>query len=1104
MKLLIHKSVILYEPTRNKYLYKYFRDVTMRKLILPIFIIAIVFSGIQTYSVEQAQTENSVTFIENKGQWDNDILFRADMKNLAMAITSDGIIYDHYNLDNRHDKIVRTGHSFKMKFSNPQRYLNYKGIDQTKHIRNFFVGNDQSNWSKNVRSFEKVLISEIYNDVDIILYDQNGLPRYDLIVGKNADPSEIDLEFEGIDDFEIVDGGSALILKTSLGSIYNSDLYAYQIIDGKKNPIKCSFSSSNGKLGFEVGDYDKSHDLIIDPVVYTSYFGGTDVDAIEDVKIISDDVFVVTGWSLSNEIYTTPGAYSTIVSTGNDVFVTKFQWSDAVYTPIVSTIIAGAGHDIVQGIDSDKDNEIFIAGYTDSQDFPIVKPFQTNYVGDQEIFVVKLRSDLSDIVYSTYIGGIKDDFAHDIRVNSKGAAFIVGQTYSVDFPKSAGAIQGTKKGVSDAFALSLNESGRSLDFSTYIGGISDDAAYAVDIDPNDAVYITGKTNSGDFPKAPWRTWGSWIIERPYDDTYNGGWDAFVCKLIGNGGKFEYSSYFGGFTDDVGTAITYIGNGAVVLAGETLIEPTNQSFPVVGQPYQGDHGGKIDAFICKFNELETKKIGGRDVKTMPLIFSSFLGGSNDEAVTDLKVNPNSSSLFLVGYTNSKNFPVENDFNSKYSGGSDMFYTEFLSSGTGVAFSSLFGGGKNEISGGIDIDGFGGYVIVGQTLSNNLKPTPDAHQGTFGGIADGFIFKKGSGSINLSFPRFGQDFCVNQDLKIEFSTDVIGINDPIMIELGRLSTQQYITLDSGFTEREFHWTIPEDMEQAEDYVIRLTHVSGIKYLMEEPFLISQPPAIEEISYDSENTVICEGGTITMSVTASGKNPEYQWKKGDQNIQGATTSTLLLENVQTEDSGLYSVVVDGKCDPKIQSEGVQWTILQSTEIVTQPEDIVITEQNRIELSVNAIGVNLKYQWYKNGEILLGEKNSSLIIDKAKESDEADYKCLVTGDCGEVMSDEVTIQVDPNSVFWNQDEVNSQFSISIIETASNLEFILENKTVAQGIISIYNNAGVIISELHSGSIPDGNNSYYLNTSNLANGVYWFAVETDKANRFMKFQILK
>ena len=146
--------------------------------------------------------------------------------------------------------------------------------------------------------------------------------------------------------------------------------------------------------------------MIIDPVVYATYFGGTSEDALEDVKIVSDDVFVVTGWTLSDEIFTTPGAYSTELSTGKDIFVTMFKWDNAVYTPIISTVVAGAGHDIVQGIDVDKDFEIYIAGFTDSQDFPIVNPYQKDYLGDHEVFVVKLLPDLSDIDYSTYVGKI--------------------------------------------------------------------------------------------------------------------------------------------------------------------------------------------------------------------------------------------------------------------------------------------------------------------------------------------------------------------------------------------------------------------------------------------------------------------------------------------------------------------------------------------------------------------------------------------------------------------------------------------------------------------------------------------------------------------------
>jgi hypothetical protein len=305
-----------------------------------------------------------------------------------------------------------------------------------------------------------------------------------------------------------------------------------------------------GGFGFALGDYDKNNALVIDPLVFSSYFGGDGADEITGLQYFQNGEFVVSGWTNSTNFQTTPGVYDETFNNETDSFIAKYYIRGTSSGLIFSSIIGGSGSDVSVGLGLDPNGNIYLAGSTDSKDFPLVSPISPDYVGKLEVFISKFSPDGTQLIYSSFFGGKNDDKPHAIKVDRNGSAYISGETESRDFPvKTQYKID--RPGLSDIFVAKISQSGAAFDFSTLIGGSSYDRAFAFDIDNEGSVYLTGETSSGDFPIVPYKTgWGGNVTDFPYDYTYNGGTDCFLVKLTGSGSKLEYSGFFGGTSDDV--------------------------------------------------------------------------------------------------------------------------------------------------------------------------------------------------------------------------------------------------------------------------------------------------------------------------------------------------------------------------------------------------------------------------------------------------------------------------------------------------------------------------------------------------------------------------
>jgi len=621
-----------------------------KSIILLLFNLIPVFSAIASASPESTQnlqimknvTSMPLAFTENMGQWDEQVLFRADAGGATMWFTKEGAVYQFirripkddtgsgYPIDpmNRyHDQEADSMESIAIKASfidanpNPKMF----GSEMMEYKCNYFIGNDPDQWHTDVPNYRAVIYEEIYTGIDLKYYGNGRHMEYDFIVSPGADPSQIAIQYEGALSLSVNAGGE-LVVETEWGEVIEQKPVIFQVQDGARNMVEGEyFLTGSNSFGFSISDnYNPELPLVIDPVLsYSTYLGGSENDYGYGIAVDNSGNAYITGYTPSQDFHT------------YDVFITKLNSSgnDLIY----STYLGGSHWDWGYAIAVDDSGNAYITGYTLSSDFPTVGEYQA-YQGGWDVFITKLNSSGNDLIYSTYLGGSDDDYGLAISIDDSGNAYITGITASSDFP-TVGEYQ-TYQGEYDVFITKLNSSGNDLIYSTYLGGSDDDYGFGIAVDNSGNAYITGYTYSSDFP-----TVGEYQTDQGSDDV-------FITKLNSSGDDLIYSTYLGGSYGDRGHGISVDDSGNAYITGET----DSPDFPTVGE-YQTDQDDR-DVFITKLNS------SGND-----LIYSTYLGGSGWDEGYAITID-NSGNAYITGSTSSPDFPTVGEYQTAQ-GNDDAF-------------------------------------------------------------------------------------------------------------------------------------------------------------------------------------------------------------------------------------------------------------------------------------------------------------------------------------------------------------------------------------------------------------------------------------------------
>jgi cold shock CspA family protein len=680
---------------------------------------------------EQAlQKADRQFFIENKGQWHSDVLYLSRMGGLDVWITKYGVNYTFYQIeknpnakeaerlpnkfDHEMEDATLLGHRVILKFQNHKASPLPEGIQKQEGYYNYLIGNDPSKHASYVGLYKEAVVKNVYEGIDLRYYFDKGYLRYDFIVQPGADPAQIRFTLEG-EEKEYLKNG-ALCYTTRFGEVQMQDLYVYQQND--KRQVQAKFAQRNGAWQFQFSGYDKTQPLIIDPLIYSTYIGGSGIDSGLSIAIDNTGNAYVTGGTFSSNYGITPGAFQTAYEGGqSDVFVTKLN--NTGKTLLYSTYVGGSGTDIGCSIAIDNYGNAYITGHTQSTNYDISPGvFQTTYGGGlYDVFVTKLNSTGTALIYSTYIGGSNDDYCNSIAIDGSGNAYIAGYTASSDYPITPGAFQTTYGGGQhDVFGTKLNSTGTALLYSTYVGGAGIDYGLSIAIDNSGYAYITGYTNSFNYP----------ITTGALQTDYVGGIsDVFVTQLNSTGTGLIYSTYIGGSDWDMGLGIAIDGSGNAYIIGST----GSIDYDITPGAFQTTHGGDGDVFVTKLNSTGTA-----------LIYSTLVGGSGTDRGMAISID-SFGNAYITGLTGSIDYDITLDaFQTANGGNEDVFVTILNSMGTALIYSTYIGGSDKDEAKGIVIDNSGNVYFTGWTNSNNYNITSGAFQTVNGGgLSDVFVTK-----------------------------------------------------------------------------------------------------------------------------------------------------------------------------------------------------------------------------------------------------------------------------------------------------------------------------------------------------------------------------
>ncbi len=678
---------------------------------------------------------DGLAFVENRGQWASEVRFRADLGGATLWITGDALVFDFYTVEreedpqtrahlaerDRLDAAVRRGHVVAMRFEEAQasRVL---GLARQAGYHNYFLGADPARWASRVPLYDEVVLENLYSGVDLRLYDDGGLLRYDLVLAPGADLGQVRLNLDGPDGLALSEEG-ALRMETSLGPVEQRGLLAYQEgPGGRRDEVESAFLvGSDGTVTFETEGADPERALVVDPLIWSTYLGGGSVDWMRDLVQTDDGRPTIAGYTLSTDFPTSTGAYDTSANGDYDGFATQLSADGSAL--VWSTFFGGAGFDRTEAVALGPGGDVTVTGFTRSADFSTTPgAYDTSANGDHDGFVTRLSADGSALVWSTLLGGTTADRSFAVAVGPDGAATVVGSTSGSSFPTTPGAYDTSANGDYDGFVSRLSADGSALVWSTFLGGTGGDQAQGLVLGTGGSVVVTGDTRSPDFPT----TAGA------YDTSANGSGDGFVAQLTADGSALVWSTFLGGPGEDYPSAAAITPDGGVVVAGGVF---RGDGFPTTPGAFDTVTDGVTDTFVTKLLSDGSA-----------LVWSTFLGGARADNLGDLAVGAD-GSVTVTGDTDSPGFPTTPDAFDRTCGTDaygcnrspsrpDAFVSRLAADGSRLLYSTFLGGRQSDYGYGLALGADGTATVSGHNFEGFFPVTPGAYNTTNGG-GGGFV-------------------------------------------------------------------------------------------------------------------------------------------------------------------------------------------------------------------------------------------------------------------------------------------------------------------------------------------------------------------------------
>lgn len=946
--------------------------------------------------------EHTPVFIENKGQWNTNAAFCLSTRAVDVWCNPTSIVYDYRQTiipckDGQRTMYKATGQVVRMEFEHALAKPTLHGQYGLTSVFHYFLGKDTSKWQSNVRGFSEVVYNNVYHGVDIRLYSDKGRPRYDVVVHPGGVPSDVVLAFTGMEAMRVEERD--VYLGTAGSDVVQGGLYAYQLIDGIEHEVQCRFvDKGHGRVGFDVGAYNPAYTLVLDPLVYSTFIGGTLGDEAFGIARDNKNNTYVVGTTFSLNYPFTTGAYDTTKQLAADIIVSKLRASgdDLVY----STFIGGDGDDYGYDIAVDSQGEAAITGYSFSADFPMTaQTWDRTLGGDRDIIVVRLSSDGSRLKGSTYLGGNSWDEGYSIALDGAGNMYITGMTTSIDFP-TVNAYDDSHNGAQDVVVAALNPSATNLLYGSFLGGASSDQGNAIAIDGSGAIYIGGSTGSSGFP----------TVTGSFDQTFNGSTgtvDGFIAKLSGS--SLVYSTFLGGAGNDEIWGLALDAQNNVYVGGQT--SSSTPSFPITLGAFDNVLNG-VDAFLARL-----------DATGALLLACTYTGQDNVDVITDVAVDAN-RSVYATGYTQSSSFPTTTGaFDDSYNGGDrDAFVVKYSPSfnATSLLYSTYVGGNNYDEGKALVVDEEGGVYITGITRSGNFPTTLGVYNQTFGGLSDAYIAKIGTATpaLALSTPGGGEAWCTGTKAEIAWTSRSVTY---VRIELSTNAGISYtvVLADTVPAARErWTWNIPPTFAPGTEYRIRVVSLANNTLLSacKDNFSIYAAPTL---AMQPRDVVACigEGAVFRVGFTAF-PAATMQWEVSSDNgkvwqsvpAPAGQQNPLVVPNVQlVQHQYLYRIVLSNICNKSgLISSTATLLVRSQPKVLSAPKSIVLCSGGEGMLSVDVDEPGVRYQWRRNGQPISGANGRQLTLRNAQAATAGQYDVVITGACPpNVISTAATVSV-------------------------------------------------------------------------------------------------
>lgn len=626
-------------------------------------------------------------FIENRGQWDAEVLFLAQTPGYAVWITRDGFVADLRATETPRNptigtRVHRHGHVVRVRAGGDRLGAVAEALDKQPGRRHYFLG---ATPVTDVRTYGRVRVPT-----------RDGAIRYTVtprglratVEGGTA------LRTEGARLGAIVDGivlleGSmplAEIVFETTDGLREADVVGTALVPGRP-------WTEPGVQGLISGD---------GPILWSTFLGDTGSDFADEIAVDAEGRVVIAGFTSSVDFPTTPGAYDETYNLQSDAFVARFTPDGSALD--YATVLGGNRTDIGYGVATNAAGQVVVVGETISADFPRTAGVAAST--ESTAFAARFSPDGAALEYAILLGGGEQDQALAAILAGDGTAIIAGTTLSSDFPVTPGAYDPNYSGAGDAFIVGLND--RDIQFSTFLGGFDTETADALSFTTDRRVVIVGTTRSVDFPVRP----------DVFQGTLGGGIDGYVAWLSTDGTALDQATFLGGAATEVVWSVASDGSGNVVVGGETF----SADFPTTPGAVDTTYNDAGDGFVARLSADATA-----------MEFGAFLGGADVDVVHGVAFD-DENRIVAAGATRSADFPAPM---GTFSGFDDAFVIRIAPEAFYFDGGTFLGASDVDEARDLAIAPDGRILVAGATRSANFPTTPDAFDRTHGGSSDVFV-------------------------------------------------------------------------------------------------------------------------------------------------------------------------------------------------------------------------------------------------------------------------------------------------------------------------------------------------------------------------------